>query len=88
MPGPTHWIIVFALLWAFVSASILFELVHGLDESLLEEPSLEYGFILHDIGKIGIPDRVLGKRSSLVRQCRVPQVVNPLLPYERVRSVE
>jgi response regulator RpfG family c-di-GMP phosphodiesterase len=41
------------------------ELVKGVDESLLEEPSLEYGFILHDIGKIGIPDRVLGKRSSL-----------------------
>ena len=41
------------------------ELVKGVDDSLLEEPSLEYGFILHDIGKIGIPDRVLGKRSSL-----------------------
>jgi response regulator RpfG family c-di-GMP phosphodiesterase len=41
------------------------ELVKGLDESLLDEPSLEYGFILHDIGKIGIPDRVLAKRSGL-----------------------
>jgi ribonuclease P protein subunit RPR2 len=41
------------------------ELVQGVDASLLEEPSLEYGFILHDIGKIGIPDRVLGKRSGL-----------------------
>ncbi|HEY7149434.1 MAG TPA: HD domain-containing phosphohydrolase [Gaiellaceae bacterium] len=41
------------------------ELAKALSPSLLEEPSLEYGFILHDIGKIGIPDRVLGKRAAL-----------------------
>ena len=41
------------------------ELVKALDDSLLDEPSLEYGFILHDIGKIGIPDLVLGKRTAL-----------------------
>jgi response regulator RpfG family c-di-GMP phosphodiesterase len=46
------------------------ELAKALDPSLLEEPSLEYGFILHDIGKIGIPDRVLGKRGSLTESER------------------
>ena len=33
--------------------------------SLLDEPSTEYGFLLHDIGKIGIPDSILRKRGPL-----------------------
>jgi response regulator RpfG family c-di-GMP phosphodiesterase len=41
------------------------ELVAGVEPLLLEEPSLEYGFILHDVGKIGIPDSVLGKAEPL-----------------------
>jgi response regulator RpfG family c-di-GMP phosphodiesterase len=41
------------------------ELVAGVEGSLLDEPSLEYGFILHDIGKIAIPDSVLGKVEPL-----------------------
>jgi response regulator RpfG family c-di-GMP phosphodiesterase len=41
------------------------ELALTVDRSLVEEPSLEYGFILHDIGKIAIPDAVLAKREPL-----------------------
>jgi len=41
------------------------ELARAVDPYLLEEPSLEYGFILHDVGKIAIPDAVLGKREPL-----------------------
>jgi response regulator RpfG family c-di-GMP phosphodiesterase len=41
------------------------ELAAAVDPYLLEEPSLEYGFILHDVGKIAIPDAVLGKREPL-----------------------
>ena len=26
---------------------------------LLDDPSLEWGFLLHDVGKIGIPDGIL-----------------------------
>jgi response regulator RpfG family c-di-GMP phosphodiesterase len=32
---------------------------------LLNDPSIEYGFLLHDVGKIGIPDKVLQKPASL-----------------------
>jgi response regulator RpfG family c-di-GMP phosphodiesterase len=32
---------------------------------LLNDESIEYGFLLHDVGKIGIPDRVLQKPASL-----------------------
>ena len=36
-----------------------------MDPHLLDDPSLEYGFLLHDVGKIGIPDRILLKPGSL-----------------------
>jgi len=40
-------------------------LTESIDPGLLDEPGLEYGFILHDIGKIGIPDSVLAKPAPL-----------------------
>jgi response regulator RpfG family c-di-GMP phosphodiesterase len=41
------------------------ELARQVDPKLLEDPSTEYGFLLHDVGKIGIPDRVLLKPEPL-----------------------
>ncbi|HEV2903064.1 MAG TPA: HD domain-containing phosphohydrolase [Gaiellaceae bacterium] len=41
------------------------ELARAVDPELLEDPSTEYGFLLHDVGKIGIPDRILQKPKSL-----------------------
>jgi ribonuclease P protein subunit RPR2 len=41
------------------------ELARGLEPSLLDDQSVEYGFLLHDIGKIGIPDKILQKKGSL-----------------------
>ena len=32
---------------------------------LLDDPSTEYGFLLHDVGKIGIPDNILRKPKPL-----------------------
>jgi response regulator RpfG family c-di-GMP phosphodiesterase len=41
------------------------ELAREVDEALLDDPSTEYGFLLHDVGKIGIPDRILLKPKPL-----------------------
>jgi ribonuclease P protein subunit RPR2 len=41
------------------------ELVGGVDPRLLDDPSMEYGFLLHDVGKLGIPDSVLKKEAPL-----------------------
>ncbi len=41
------------------------ELARAVDPALAEDPSAEYGFLLHDIGKIGVPDEILAKPSAL-----------------------
>jgi response regulator RpfG family c-di-GMP phosphodiesterase len=41
------------------------ELARGIDRSVADDPSAEYGFLLHDVGKIGIPDRILLKPGPL-----------------------
>jgi diguanylate cyclase (GGDEF)-like protein len=41
------------------------ELAGGLEPDLLEDESVEYGFLLHDVGKIGIPDKILLKKRPL-----------------------
>lgn len=35
------------------------------DPSLMSDRGVEYGFLLHDIGKVGIPEGILGKTGAL-----------------------
>src|SRR5207244_4399325 len=41
------------------------ELAGAFAPELLEDPSVEYGFLLHDVGKVGIPDGVLPNPAPL-----------------------
>ena len=41
------------------------ELAEEVAPELLDDRSVEYGFLLHDVGKIGIPDSVLRKPAPL-----------------------
>jgi len=41
------------------------ELARSVSPDLVDDPSAEYGFLLHDVGKIGIPDRILQKPGPL-----------------------
>jgi ribonuclease P protein subunit RPR2 len=41
------------------------ELAAACAPQLLKDPSIEYGFVLHDVGKIGVPDSVLQKPAAL-----------------------
>src|SRR6266702_8212388 len=40
-------------------------LTEAVDPTLLDDPGLEYGFLLHDIGKIAIPNHILDKPGPL-----------------------
>jgi putative two-component system response regulator len=43
------------------------ELTEAVDALLLDDPSLEYGFLLHDVGKIGLPDEIVNKPGPLTK---------------------
>jgi HD-GYP domain-containing protein (c-di-GMP phosphodiesterase class II) len=46
-------------------ADLAMALTRVVEPSLAEDPELRYGFLLHDIGKIGIPDAILLKKGRL-----------------------
>jgi response regulator RpfG family c-di-GMP phosphodiesterase len=41
------------------------QLTAAIEPRLLSDPSLEYGFLLHDVGKLGVPNEVLAKPGAL-----------------------
>ena len=53
-------------------ADLAMALTRALDRRLADDPELRYGFLLHDIGKIGIPDAILLKKGPLTfREMRI-----------------
>jgi response regulator RpfG family c-di-GMP phosphodiesterase len=60
------------------------ELAVGVDPTLPHDPSLEYGFILHDVGKIAIPDALLSKRDPLTSAERRVLQTHPVLGEQMV----
>jgi putative nucleotidyltransferase with HDIG domain len=63
------------------------ELARGLDGGLADDPSLEYGFLLHDVGKIGIPDRILQKPGPLTDEERRLMQQHTVLGDQMLRGV-
>ena len=62
-------------------------LAEAVDPSLLEDPSLEYGFLLHDVGKIGISDQVLLKPGALTAEERELIHAHPTLGAQILNNV-
>ncbi len=63
------------------------ELTDALEPSLLDDPSLEYGFLLHDIGKIGVPDAILDKEGPLSHEELLLMQQHPLIGAELLSDV-
>ena len=57
------------------------------EPDLLTDPQLEYGFFLHDIGKIGVPDAVLLKPGALSERELAQMRVHPALGERIVGEV-
>jgi ribonuclease P protein subunit RPR2 len=57
------------------------------DEDLVDDPALEYGFLLHDVGKIGIPDAILQKPGPLTTTERQLMQTHTILGEQVLSSV-
>jgi diguanylate cyclase (GGDEF)-like protein len=64
------------------------ELAAAADPMLAGDPSVEYGFLLHDVGKIGIPDRVLLKPGPLTAAERRLMETHTILGEQLLAGVE
>jgi ribonuclease P protein subunit RPR2 len=62
-------------------------LAEAVDPSLLGDASLEYGFLLHDVGKIGISDQILLKAGPLTPEERELVHAHPAIGAQILRNV-
>jgi HD-GYP domain-containing protein (c-di-GMP phosphodiesterase class II) len=60
-------------------ARLALNLARAVDPALARERELEYGFLLHDLGKIGIPDAILLKPGPLTEEERAVIRTHPAL---------
>lgn len=56
-----------------------FRLTLEVEPALIDDPSLEWGFLLHDIGNISLPDRILQKPGALTEAERLEMQQHPIL---------
>jgi ribonuclease P protein subunit RPR2 len=58
----------------------------GLD--LTASPQIEFGFLLHDVGKVGVPDAILFKTSALTEEEYALVRQHPVIGSEILRDVD
>ena len=58
----------------------------GLDTDTL--PEIEFGFLLHDVGKVGVPDAILFKSSALTEEEYALVRRHPIIGSEILRDVD
>ena len=64
------------------------ELARRIDPRLADNPQTEFGFLLHDVGKVAIPDGVLYKTTDLGDEDQSLMQRHPEIGYEIVRGIE
>ena len=63
-------------------------LLEALDPSMLQrDPGVQYGFLLHDMGKIAIPDRIMLKPGPLTRAERKRMQTHTVIGEQMLQSV-
>ena len=63
------------------------DLTAAVEPALLDDPSLEYGFLLHDVGKIGVPNELLEKRGPLDPREMEVMRLHPIIGAEILAEV-
>ena len=64
------------------------EIVRALGISLSETAEIEFGFLLHDIGKVAIPDAILFKSGALTEEEQALMRQHPLIGAQIVRGID
>jgi len=64
------------------------ELTRRIDPRLARNPQVEFGFLLHDVGKIAIPDGILYKADDLGEAEQELMRRHPVIGYEIVRGID
>jgi HD-GYP domain-containing protein (c-di-GMP phosphodiesterase class II) len=68
-------------------AALAMQLAEQVAPGLAADPELEYGFLLHDVGKIGIPDAILLKPGPLTAREREEMQYHPVLGERLVARI-
>jgi ribonuclease P protein subunit RPR2 len=68
-------------------ARLAMQLARTIDPQLVADPELEYGFLLHDLGKIGVPDAILLKPGPLTAREQEIMRDHPILGERIVARV-
>ncbi len=53
-----------------------------------EHPEMEFGFLLHDVGKVAVPDAILFKPGPLTSAERLIMQQHPITGWEIVRDID
>jgi len=64
------------------------ELTRRIDPELARNPQVEFGFLLHDVGKVAIPDGILHKADDLREDEQALMRRHPVIGWEIVRGIE
>ena len=64
------------------------QLATALDDRLAEDPQLEFGFLLHDVGKVAVPDAVLHKRTALTPDEQKLIRRHPVIGWQMLRHID
>jgi HD-GYP domain-containing protein (c-di-GMP phosphodiesterase class II) len=68
-------------------SELAMRLTNEVAPELINEPQLEYGFLLHDVGKIGIPDAILRKPGKLTAKERAEMRFHPVLGEQLIARI-
>jgi len=63
-------------------------IARSLECDLADQPEIEFGFLLHDVGKVAIPDAILYKPKPLSDAEQVLMQRHPVIGWEILRDID
>jgi HD-GYP domain-containing protein (c-di-GMP phosphodiesterase class II) len=64
------------------------ELARASGLEIADDPQTEFGFLLHDVGKVAVPDAILFKPAPLTDEERVLMERHPVIGWEILRDID